>query len=102
MFARVSTYGAADADKLLEGFRSVTDQPQGIDGFSHAYFLVDRSTGKGLSITLWTSEDALNASAAKADELRKAGAERGGGSIESVQHYDVGMTVGDPAAALRG
>jgi hypothetical protein len=42
MFARVSTYRAADADRLSEGFRSVTGPLDRMDGFSHAYFLVDR------------------------------------------------------------
>ena len=50
-----------------------------------------------MSITIWDSEEALNASAAKADELRKQGAEAGGSEIESVQHYEIGLTVGTPA-----
>lgn len=53
-------------------------------GFSHAYFMVDRESGKGMSITFWNSEDALLACAAKADELRKQGAEAGGSEIENV------------------
>jgi heme-degrading monooxygenase HmoA len=99
MFARVSTYRAADADKLLEGFKSVTDPLEQMDGFSHAYFLVDRGSGKGMSITVWESEQALTASVAKADELRKQGTETGGGSIESVEHYEIGLTLGSPMAA---
>ena len=76
MFARVSTYRAADADKLLEGFQSVTGPLEQMDGFSHAYFLVDRASGKGMSMTVWESEQALSASVAKADELRKQVASR--------------------------
>jgi heme-degrading monooxygenase HmoA len=94
MFARVSTYAAGDAEKLLEGFGSVTDALNEIDGFSRAYFLVDRSSGKGMSITMWETEEALTESAAKADELRRQGSEAGGASIESVEHYEVGLTVG--------
>ena len=96
MFARVSTYRADDADKLVEGFRSVTDPLEQMDGFTQAFFLVDRATGKGMSITIWESEQALLASVAKADELRKRGSEAGGASIESVEHYEVGLTVGAP------
>jgi heme-degrading monooxygenase HmoA len=99
MFARVSTYRAGDADKLLEGFQSVTDPLEQIEGFSHAYFLVDRASGKAMSMTVWESEQALTASVAKADELRKQGSETGGGSIESVEHYEIGLTVGTPAGA---
>jgi heme-degrading monooxygenase HmoA len=96
MFARVSTYRAADADKLLEGFRGVTQALEQIDGFSHAYFMVDRAGGKAMSITIWDTEDALTASVAKADELRKQGSETGGGQIESVEQYEIGLTVGSP------
>jgi heme-degrading monooxygenase HmoA len=99
MFARVSTYRADDSDRLLEGFQSVTDPLEQMDGFSHAYFLVDRAGGKAMSITVWESEQALSASAAKADEMRKQGSEMGGGSIESVEHYEIGLTVGTPTTA---
>lgn len=99
MFARVSTFSTADADKLLDGFRTVTGPLEQIDGFSHAYFLMDRASGKAMSITIWESEQALSASVAKADELRKQGAESGGGAIESVAHYEIGLTAGTPTTA---
>jgi heme-degrading monooxygenase HmoA len=102
MFARVSTYRAeagADgdaADKILEGFRSVAGPLEQIDGFSHAYFLVERGGGKAMSITIWQSQEALDASAAKADELRRTGSQTGGASIEAVESYEIGLTVGTP------
>ena len=100
MFARVSTYQAPDADKVVEGFRSVTDALKEMDGFSHAYFLVDRASGKAISITVWESEQALSASPAKADELRKRGSEVGGSSIQSVEHYGIRATAaGTPTTA---
>jgi hypothetical protein len=98
MFARVSTY-RGDADPLLQGFAAVTGPLEAIDGFSHAYFMVDRESGTGMSITIWTSEEALLSSVAKADELRRQGAEAGGAEIESVQHYEIGMTVGTPVTS---
>jgi len=99
MFARVSTYSAADTGKLLEGFESVTQPLEQMDGFSHAYFLVDRASGKAMSLTVWESEEALSASVARADELRQQGAQTGSGSIESVEHYEIGLTVGSPTTA---
>ena len=92
MFARVSTYGG-DGDRLLQGFAEVTGPLESMDGFARAYFMVNRESGKGISITVWESEEALNASAAKADELRARGAEAGGATIESVEHYEIGLTV---------
>jgi heme-degrading monooxygenase HmoA len=93
VFARVSTY-RGDPDSLVDGFRGVTEPLQALDGFSHGYFMVDKESGAGMSITFWEDEQALVESAAKADELRKQGAETGGSEIESVRSYEVGMTVG--------
>src|ERR687884_555382 len=98
MFARVSTY-RGDGARLLEGFADVSAPLEAIDGFSHAYFMVDRESGKGMSITIWHSEEALLASAAKADELRSKGAAAGGAEIESVQHYEIGLTIGTPTTS---
>jgi heme-degrading monooxygenase HmoA len=74
----------------------VRTRPEGgqrIEGFFRAYFMVDRESGRGMSITVWETEEALNASAARADELRSRGAETGGATIESVENYEIGMTV---------
>jgi heme-degrading monooxygenase HmoA len=90
----VSTYRADDGDRLVQGFRSVTDQLEDIEGFVGAYFLVDRVSGKALSMTLWEDEAAINASRQKADELRQQGTGAGGGSIESIEHYEVAMSLG--------
>ena len=98
MFARVSTYRGGDPERLLQGFRDATGPLETIDGFSHAYFMVDRESGQGLSITIWESEEALRESAARADELRKQGAETGGAEIESVANYEIGITAGTPSA----
>lgn len=96
MHARVSSYQASDPQRLVEGFQSVSDALEQVDGFSHAYFMVDRDSGKALSITIWESEDALNASVAKADELRKQGTQSSATTIESVQHYEIPLTIGTP------
>jgi heme-degrading monooxygenase HmoA len=99
MHARVSTYQTSEAAKLVDGFRSVTDQLEQVDGFSHAYFMVDEATGKALSITIWESQAALDASASSADDLRRRGTEASGTTIESVQHYAVPLVIGMPIRA---
>ena len=92
MHARLSTYQTDDPEGLVSGFVSVTDELEQVDGFSHAYFLVNRETGKAASITIWESEEALDASVAKADELRQRGTQPSGASIESVDHFEVAHT----------
>ena len=69
MHARVSTYQASDPEGLMEGFRSVSDSLEATDGFSHGYLMVDRDSGKAISITIWESEAALMTSVGQADDL---------------------------------
>jgi heme-degrading monooxygenase HmoA len=94
MFARVSTYQTDDPAKLVEGFEGATGPLEQMDGFAGAYFLVDGEGGKGMSITLWESEEALNAGVEKANELRRNATAEGAGSIGSVDHYEVALTAG--------
>jgi heme-degrading monooxygenase HmoA len=92
MFVRVSTY-SGDPDELVRGFDTARSDLQQIDGFSQAYFCVDREGGKGLTITLWDDEQALEASAEQARQLRARATEPSGATIDSVQHYEVALTV---------
>lgn len=92
MFARVSTY-TGEPDELVRGFESATADLQQIDGFSQAYFCIDRASGKGLTITVWDDEQALEASADRARQLRAQATEPSGATIDSVQHYEVALTV---------
>ncbi len=71
MHARVSTYDG-EPDQLVQGFESVRGALADVDGFSKAYFLVDRAGGRAISITLWESEDALNASVERQPDARRS------------------------------
>jgi len=93
MHARVSTY-EGEADELVKGFDSVTAALEEVDGFGKAYFLIDRAGGRGMSITLWESEDALNASVERANQMREEATGKAGASIEAVDHYEVALTIG--------
>jgi heme-degrading monooxygenase HmoA len=49
------------------------DTLKAIPGFTRAYFCLDRPSGRGVSVTLWETEDALGASErAVADVARAA------------------------------
>ena len=90
MYARVSRFGgggearasAPSVDDLLPDLRSM-------DGFRGVLSLVDSGTGNALAITLWESEDAMRASEAKADEMRKELADSAGDQILGVERYEV-------------
>jgi heme-degrading monooxygenase HmoA len=92
--ARVSTY-QGPADQIDEGVRhaqeSILPRIQEMDGFQGVYFLVDRQSGKGLSITLWESEEAMRASEEAANQLRSESAEASGEEILGVERYEVAI-----------
>ena len=90
--ARVSIYEGDDPDRLIAGFESVTDDLKQIDGFSHAYFMVNPGSRKAISVTIWESEEALLGSSKQADELRQRGTSPSGASIVSVDHYEIRLT----------
>jgi heme-degrading monooxygenase HmoA len=89
MFARVSTYQVPEAeiDAAIEGFdRAKLDQ---FDGVLGAYVLADRGGGRLVSITLWESEAALEASAAAAKRIRSETMEQASGAVADVDVYEV-------------
>jgi heme-degrading monooxygenase HmoA len=43
-----------------------------IPGFAEAYFSLDRASGRGLSVTLWETEEALRASESAIGNLARA------------------------------
>lgn len=73
MLARVSTI-QGKPERVEDGIRNYREQVMPWvnkeAGFKGAYFLVDRKSGKVVSITLWDTEKNLQASAAAADRLR--------------------------------
>jgi heme-degrading monooxygenase HmoA len=91
-YARVSVYGADDTDALVAGFESVTAELKQVDGFSHAYFMVNPNNRRGISITFWDDEDALRESSSRADELRQRGAGHASASVVSVDTFEVRLT----------
>ena len=92
MFARVSTYeGRPEQLEEMhhEGVEHVLPALEMQDGFSGGLVLADRQSGKVLAVTLWESEQAMDATEDASHWLRIFGAEAGGGTISSVQRYEV-------------
>lgn len=93
MHARVSTFEGGSIEQIEEGVRLLREQvipaAQQIDGFMGVISLADRAGGKGLTITLWESEEALHASEEAANRLRQEAADALKASIASVERYEV-------------
>ncbi|HSD78643.1 MAG TPA: hypothetical protein VLA98_14615 [Solirubrobacteraceae bacterium] len=98
MFARVSRY-RGDAERLRAGFAAVTAELEQIDGFAQAFFLTNAEHGRGMSITLWADERALEASAERAHRMRTQATEPADATIESVESYEVVLTARPASAA---
>ena len=103
MFARVSAYHAdEDSEKLLEAFQDTIGPLQRVEGFSHGYFLVDAETGRAVSMTIWESEDAMAASEAGGEERRQRRSEISGASVDSVDHFEIGLIAVAPGVEPAG
>lgn len=90
MYARATTYRGSPEhvqDAIVhyeEGIPSIRE----IAGNRGALLLVDRSAGKGVGVTLWESEEAMQASRKRADEVRQQAQEPGG---DPVDEYEVAV-----------
>ena len=103
MFARVSAYHAdEDREKLMAAFQDTIGPLQQVEGFSHAYFLVDADTGRAVSMTIRESENAMHASEAGGEERRRRRSEISGASVDSVDHYEVGLIAVAPGVEPAG
>ena len=105
MFARVSTYlgDPAQIDQGLNHAReNILPRVKQVDGFEGVYYLVDRQSGKALTITLWGSEDALRASEEEANRLRTESAESASATIENVDRYEVGISEAPSTGPVSG
>jgi len=91
MFARVSTYQETE-DSLAESVRrtpAAVEKARAMSGFKGVYSLVDRSSGKSMTITLWETEEAMRESEEAANQLRDDEAAATGANIVSVERYEV-------------
>ena len=93
MYARASTLQGSPerAEEAVQGYENALAAFRGIDGNRGAFLLIDRSSGRGIGVTLWESEEAMQASRAQADQLRQQAASSVGASVESVAEYEVAV-----------
>jgi heme-degrading monooxygenase HmoA len=95
MHARVTEItGSPDAaDAGIANFRDETlPMLREIDGNKGALLLIDRTSGKGLAVTLWDSEDAMRASEERVKAMRAQAAETlGATGAPSVDRYEVAV-----------
>ena len=93
MFARITTIGEAPPERLDDMTHEIREHVlpalRQQDGFSEFLVFVERASGKVLGLTLWESEQAMNATEEAAYWLRVFSAEAAGGMITDVERYEV-------------
>jgi heme-degrading monooxygenase HmoA len=99
MHARVSSYQSPPeqlTDAAVDNMKaSILPRVFEMDGNRGAIFLVDRETGKSMSITLWESAEAMRASEEKANQVRGDAAQTTSSNVGNVERFEV------PVAELR-
>ena len=92
--ARISTLEGAP-EQIDAGTRKAIEdvfpRVRELDGFAGVISLGDRGTGTTKLVTLWTSADALTASAEAADAARREMADSADGTIASVEQFEVAI-----------
>jgi heme-degrading monooxygenase HmoA len=93
VFARITTIGEAPPQRLDDMTHEIREHVlpalRQQDGFSGFLVLLERASGKVLGLTLWESEQAMNATEEAAYWLRVFSAEAAGGMITDVERYEV-------------
>ena len=103
MHARVTRY-EGNPQHLETAIKAINEQvipgAKKIAGFKGGYWLLDRASGKGFSVTLFESESALRASEDASAKLRSDAATASGAKITGVERYEVIAEVPVQAPAM--
>jgi hypothetical protein len=92
MFSRVNTLQTAPdrIDDVARAVRNLVHPGIKVEpGYRGYIVLGNRETGKAIGVTLWESADAREASDAKAREIRPRLEQQTGGTMQSVERYEV-------------
>jgi len=92
MHARLAVV-TGPVERAKEARQMIADQvaprARNIPGLRGAYFLGDEATGKFVSLTLFETEADLVASREAANKLREESVKTMGGTIQSVEEFEV-------------
>lgn len=99
MFARLSTYQGSPvspAGDVIAQSEAIVQRVRDVPGFRGVYYLVDRASGRAVSLTLWEDERAMRDSEERTAAIREETAQREGQRIVSVERFEVGFSHLEP------
>jgi heme-degrading monooxygenase HmoA len=93
MFARVSTYEipTEQGDAAAETFGEAIGQIREMSGLAAAYLLVNAENERTLTMRLWDTRAAMEASRVTASRLRSEAARTAGSAVLSTEEYEVAV-----------
>jgi len=98
-----STTIQAQTSSIDDGIAYMRDEVmpelESIDGYVGISLLVDRESGRCIITAAYDTEDARQASADKATQLRSQAADRFGGSVEKIEEWEIGVLHRDHQSA---
>ena len=96
MLARVARYEVSSdrIDEAVGAFGDAAKELEGLDGFAGGWVLVDHEDGRTMTVTLWNNFAALENSERTAGKLRREAAGAVGGSVLSVEKFEVAQELG--------
>jgi heme-degrading monooxygenase HmoA len=105
MHARLTTV-EAPPDRMDDATRHIQEQVlpqlQQLDGFEGFIALRDRESGRVRGVAFWESEEALRATDEAAARIRGGVTEATGGTIASVENYEVVVLQAPSAGPISG
>jgi heme-degrading monooxygenase HmoA len=102
MLARVARYEVA-SDRIgdaVTAFGEAARQVEALDGFAGGYVLVDHEDGRTMTVTLWENFAALENSERAAGKARREAASAVGGSVLSVEKFEVAQELSARASGV--
>ncbi len=92
MYARIGriSFSRDKAEDVIGHVReNVIPMYKDNEGYHGFRLLVDRENGRGLGVSYWDTEEQLHATDEVSDKARSGAASAGGGSVESVEVYEI-------------
>jgi heme-degrading monooxygenase HmoA len=102
MLARVARY-EVNQDRLtdaVDAFSEAGREVEQLDGFVGGYILVDHEDGRTMTVTLWENDAALEDSESAARSARNRAAGAVGGSVLSVEKFEVLLELGERTSGV--
>jgi heme-degrading monooxygenase HmoA len=101
MLARVARYevDSSRIDEAINAFGEAVKEIEGLEGFAGGYVLVDHEDGRTMTLTLWDNFATFENSERAAGKARREAATSVGGSVLSVEKFEVAQEL---AARARG